>query len=113
MAHAGTQNGQLQVTYDDFARQGLRSRNAIAQGIRIAVALGFLDVTFRGRRSYGGARLASRYGLTWLPRCDGTAASNRWRRIKSVDEARTLVSAVSRSTRSPNLNQELNSAIAA
>ena len=44
----------------------------------MAVGLGFLDVTLKGRRSYGGARQPSQYGLTWLPRRDGSPASNRW-----------------------------------
>jgi hypothetical protein len=90
-AHAGAENGGLKVTYDDFARQGLGSRNTIATGIRIAVALGFVDVTFQGRRSYGGARQASMYGLTWMARSDGTPATNRWRRVKSREEAESLI----------------------
>jgi hypothetical protein len=93
MSHGGTQNGELIVTYDDFVRFGLSSRRATAQGIRIAVALGFLDVTIRGMRSYGGARRASRYGLTWLPRSDRTPASNRWRSIRSAEDARAVVQA--------------------
>lgn len=90
MAHGGTQNGELQVTYDDFAKYGLSSRRATAQAIRIAAALGFLEVTLKGRRSYGGARLASRYGLTWLPRCDRTPASNQWRCVSSPEAAKAM-----------------------
>ncbi len=87
MAHAGTQNGELTVTYDDFVRFGLSSRPAAARGIRIAVGLGFLDVTRRGRRSFGGVRQASQYGIAWLPRSDGTLASNRWRKIVTREQA--------------------------
>lgn len=91
MAHGGTRNGELVVTYDDFARYGLSSRRATATGLRAAEALGFIDVTARGRLCYGGARVASRYGLTWLPRCDGTPASNRWEAIVDRHHARNVV----------------------
>jgi hypothetical protein len=90
MKHGGTRNGALIVTYDDFERFGLR-RKSVPDAIRIAVALGFLDVTSRGRRSHGIARRASTYGITWLPRCDCTPASNRWRRINDAAEAKRLI----------------------
>jgi hypothetical protein len=88
--HGGTRNGALIVTYDDFQRFGIR-RKSIAPAIETAVALGFLDVTWRGARGYGCARQASEYGLTWLPRCDGTHASNRWRSIATLSDARARV----------------------
>jgi hypothetical protein len=78
MAHGGTKNGDLIVTYDDFEVFGIR-RRSIAKAIKMATDLGFIDVTGRGRRSYGIGRRPSTYGLTWLPRCDGTPASNKWR----------------------------------
>ncbi len=90
-AHGGTQNGQLVVTYDDFVGYGLSSRRITAQAIRIAVALGFLDIAMRGVRAFGSARRPSRYGLTWLPRSDRTPASNRWRSIVTKEDARRLV----------------------
>ena len=90
MVHGGTENGQLIVTYDDFVRYGLR-RRSIANAVRTAVALGFLDVTTRGGRSFGIARQPSAYGLTWLPRCDWTPASNRWKSIATKREAIDIV----------------------
>lgn len=96
MAHAGTQNGELTVTYEDFAAYGLASRRATAVAIRVAVTLGFLDVTFRGQRCYGRARRPSRYGLTWLPRADRTPASNRWRTIRTRDDAKAAVRAAAK-----------------
>jgi hypothetical protein len=88
--HGGTRNGALVVTYDDFQRFGIR-RKSIAPAIETAGALGLLDVTWRGARAYGVAREASEYGLTWLPRCDGTPANNRWRHITTVSDARARV----------------------
>ena len=83
MGHGGTLNGSLIVTYDDFETFGVR-RKSIAPAIKKAVALGFLDVTGKGHRSHGIGRRPSTYGITWLPRCDGTPASNRWRKIKEA-----------------------------
>ena len=46
--HGGADNGRLPVTYDDFQRYGI-DRHAIGPAIREACALGFLEVTERGR----------------------------------------------------------------
>jgi hypothetical protein len=98
MSHAGTQNGELIVTYDHFAQYGLSSRRLTSAGIRIALALGFLDIAIKGVRSFGGARRASQYALTWLPRADRTPASNRWRSIATDAEAKAIVR-ITRATR--------------
>jgi hypothetical protein len=83
-------NGELVVTYDDFESFGIR-RKTIAQAIQTAVALGFLDLTERGRRSYGPSRRPSHYGLTWLPRADWTPASNMWKQFNTKDEAQAAL----------------------
>jgi hypothetical protein len=80
LAHAGGMNGELAVTYDDFVAFGIR-RSSIRNAIALAVALGFVDVTTRGARSYGVRRLPSQYGLTWMGRRDRTPPSNRWRGV--------------------------------
>jgi hypothetical protein len=77
MAHAGRENGNLIVTFDDFVKDGVGSRSAAARAVRILEALGFVDITIRGHRSFGGAHLPSRYALTWLPRSDGTLATDK------------------------------------
>jgi len=91
MAHAGKANGDLIVTFDDLMRSGVGGRSGAARAIRILEALGLIDVTIQGHRSFGGAHLPSRYALTWLPRSDGRPATNRWRRIGTHGEARDLV----------------------
>jgi hypothetical protein len=98
MGHAGTQNAALRLTYEDFLTAGLPSRNAVAEGIRVAEALGFLDVPIRGRRSYGGARLASCYGLTWLENEHGERAANRWKLIKTDEQAAFAVAVAAQPT---------------
>jgi hypothetical protein len=81
--HAGNENGKLPVTYDDFARYGIR-RMSIKFGISVAVALGWVDVVEQGHRGAADDRRAARYALTWLDRWDTTPRTNRW---KQFDEA--------------------------
>src|SRR5471032_324042 len=50
--HGGTDNGALPVTYDQFVEYGIH-RHSIAPGIRQLVALGFIEVTERGRHGNG------------------------------------------------------------
>jgi hypothetical protein len=93
MHHAGTENGNLVVTFDNFEVFGV-SRRAIKPAIRVAVRLGFIDITFQGVRSHGAARRPSKYGISWLPRDDGTPPSNRWKSILTKEQAETAVKAV-------------------
>jgi hypothetical protein len=93
MHHAGTENGELIVTFDDFQAFGV-SRRAIKSAIQVAVRLGFIDVTFRGIRSHGAARRPSKYSITWLPRNDATPPTNRWKSILTEEQAEAAVKAV-------------------
>lgn len=102
MNHAGTQNGELAISYDEFMLAGCPSRNAVAEGIRVAEALGFIDVTYRGRRAIGGLRFASTYGLTWLDRADRTSRTNRWKRIATLEEAMEIAARAARPARLPS-----------
>jgi len=43
---------------------------------------------------YGSARPPSKYILTWLPRVDVIAATNRWQTIKSREDAMAIVAGV-------------------
>lgn len=84
MAHAGTENGALTVTYDDFVATGIR-RNSIAPTIAECVVLGWIT-HHRGARAHGEGRgHAQRFGLSWLPTADGEPAVQGWRRW--TDEA--------------------------
>ena len=93
MHHAGSMNGELIVTYDDFEKYGI-SRKAIRTAIDIAQALGFIEVTFPGVRSHGAARRPSQYALTWLPQIDGSDPTNRWKAITSKEQAEQIIVAV-------------------
>jgi len=85
--HGGTDNGRLPVTYDDFERYGI-DRHAIAPAIREAAALGFLEITERGRAGNAEFRSPSLYRLTYIGgwrKADNP--TNEWRRIDTMDRA--------------------------
>jgi hypothetical protein len=87
LAHGGAENGSLKCTYSDFERHGIR-RASVAQAIRAAVALGFIEVTYQGGRSISDFRAPSRYRLTYLVGCGRSPApTNEWKCIKSDEDA--------------------------
>lgn len=81
MAHAGTENGQLIVTYDDFAEYGIR-KPSIPAAIKELEYLGW--VTVRRGRSVDGTKEPNLFCLTWLPNSvDRSLPTNRWKAITS------------------------------
>jgi hypothetical protein len=88
--HAGTDNGKLPVTFDQFCEYGLH-RHSIAPGMREAVALGFLEVTQKGRAGNAEHRAPNLFRLTYRP-SDGVRGdgSHEWRRIASNEEAEAI-----------------------
>ena len=90
LEHGGAQNGKLICTYNDFAADGLR-RASVSLAIRQCVALGFVTITRRGKRSIAEYRTPTKYRLTYvLDRyADGEKRepTHEWRRIKTDDDA--------------------------
>jgi hypothetical protein len=91
MAHAGSANGKLLVTYKDLERCGIHP-NAIAPALRELEALGIIETT---RKGYGGAQVRepSLYRLTYVRawnagRADGTG-THEYLRFKTHQEAET------------------------
>jgi hypothetical protein len=80
-SHGGVENGNLACTFDDFARAGIR-RRSVAMAIRDLEALGFLEITQRGRRAAGEFYLPSRYRLTYLHTKHG-APTDEWKRVSA------------------------------
>src|SRR5262245_50195821 len=76
MSKGGKSNGKLRAPYAHLEAFGSAPRH-VAASIREAEDLGLVDC------SRGGMRVATTYGLTWLPLHDGTAASNRWREYRN------------------------------
>lgn len=87
--HGGTDNGKLPVTYTNFEDFGMDTQ-AIPKGIREVVALGFVEVTQRGRPSKSDfVRYSSLYRITWRHTADAPA-TNDWRRFKTREEANAV-----------------------
>jgi hypothetical protein len=87
--HAGTENGRLPCTYEDFIKYGM-DRHAIAPAIREVVALGFAEITVKG---YGGRQAECRqpnlFRLTY-PCGPGDPPTHEWRRIETIEEAKKI-----------------------
>src|SRR4051794_31274966 len=64
--HGGFDNGRLPVTFDDFEDYGIH-RHAVAAALRECVALGFLEISERGRAANAEFRTPSKYRLTYRP----------------------------------------------
>src|SRR5689334_17678696 len=77
--HGGDDNGKLPTTFDQFAEYGI-SRRLVAPAIREVVALGFIEVTERGRAGNAEWRRPSVYRLTYRPTRIAEATDD-WRKI--------------------------------
>lgn len=91
MAHGGAANGELPVTYRDFYRWGI-PQGGITKALIRSCAVGMLRRTQRGARSNGRFQGApAQWALEWLPHADGSAATNKWKRFETIDDARAAV----------------------
>ncbi|MBP1092992.1 hypothetical protein [Bradyrhizobium diazoefficiens] len=84
--HGGNDNGALPVTYDQFVEYGIH-RHAIAPAIRELEALGFVEVTMRGRPGAGDHRWPNLFRLTCINSRSSPNPTDEWRRIGTVEEA--------------------------
>ena len=89
--HGGQDNGKLPVTFDDFVRYGI-NRQQIAPAIRECEALGFLEVTERGRAGNAEFRTPNLFRLTYVYAA-GTPPTHDWRKIETIEGAQWLASA--------------------
>jgi hypothetical protein len=92
--HGGYDNGRLPVTYDDFERYGIH-RHSIAAAIRETVALGFTEITERGRAGNAEFRSPHKFRLTYFP-VRRAPPTHEWQRIKTGEEAQALATAARR-----------------
>lgn len=84
--HGGNDNGKLPVTYEHFEEYGIH-RHAVAPAIRELEALGFLEVTQRGKPGTGEFRLPNLFRLTCV-NCKSTPnPTHEWRRIPDTETA--------------------------
>jgi hypothetical protein len=87
--HGGNDNGKLPVTYEQFVEYGI-DRQAIAPAIRELEALGFIEVTQRGRPSAGEFRWPNLFRLTWINSLSSNNPTHEWRRIQTTEQAELL-----------------------
>jgi hypothetical protein len=92
--HGGNDNGRLPVTYDDFECYGIHP-HSIRAAIQETVALGFAEITERGRAGNAEFRSPHKFRLTYF-RVGRAPPTNEWRRIKTVEEAQALAWAARR-----------------
>lgn len=92
--HGGNDNGRLPVTTEDFVRYGMH-RTSVAPGIREAEALGFIQVTERGRGGNAEHRSPNHFCLTYAHHRDSKRRppTDEWRRIQTLQEANRIASA--------------------
>jgi hypothetical protein len=98
--HAGTMNGRLPVTYDDFERYGIH-RHAIGPAIREAAALGFIQITEQGRAGNAEWRKPSLYRLTFC-RSDHDVGdgTHEWKKV--IEEQAGAIAAAARKAKAAN-----------
>src|SRR5262249_17855270 len=82
----------------DFVAYGV-SKHAVAPAIRELEALGFIEVTERGRGGNAEWRIPNKFRLTYRPQWYAPYAEwNEWRLIKTVERAEELAEAARQKT---------------
>ena len=89
--HGGMDNGRLPVTYDDFVKYGM-DRHAIAPAIRQLVALGFVEVTARGRAGNAEWRTPNYFRITYK-QTNTEGPTHEWKRIYTIEQAEAVARA--------------------
>jgi hypothetical protein len=88
-SEGGTSNGQLKCTYEHFEEYGI-DRQAIAPAIREVEALGFVEITERGRGGNREYRIPSTYRLTYR-HTDAADPTNEWKRFHNDKEVQGAI----------------------
>jgi hypothetical protein len=83
--HGGKENGRLPVTYDDFVKYGI-DRHAVAPAIREVTALGFAEVTVRGRAGNAEWREPNLFRITYK-HTNEAGPTHEWKRIYNDEQA--------------------------
>jgi hypothetical protein len=86
--HGGKENGHLPVTFQNFEDYGVH-RHSIYPAIAEVTALGFVEITQRGRAGNGEWRAPNVFRLTYKP-TDNAPPTDGWRQIKTAEEAEAI-----------------------
>ncbi|TIN38829.1 MAG: hypothetical protein E5Y10_24930 [Mesorhizobium sp.] len=89
--HGGNDNGKLPTTFDQFEEYGVH-RHAIAPAIREVVALGFVEITQKGRAGNAEWRRPNLFRLTYRP-TQLTEPTDDWRKIETIEAAELVARA--------------------
>jgi hypothetical protein len=89
--HGGQDNGRLPVTFQDFEDYGIH-RHAIGPALAECQALGFLEITQRGRAGNGEWRAPNLFRLTYR-HMRSEPATDEWKRIESIESAEAIARA--------------------
>jgi hypothetical protein len=82
LRHKGVENGWLPVTYQDFALSNV-DKGSISAALAECIALGFLQITKKGRAGNGDSRTCNLYRLTYLPTSSPKEGpTDEWKHIK-------------------------------
>lgn len=104
--HGGKENGSLPVTFDQFQEYGIH-RHSVAPGMREAVALGFLQITAKGRAGNAEHRSPNLFRLTYRPAKglpgDGT---HDWRAIATLEDAEAIAASARSLKSSPKTKSQ-------
>lgn len=98
--HGGGDNGRLPITFDDFERYGVH-RHSIAPSIRVLAALGFIEVTEKGRAGNASWRRPSMFRLTYR-NSKSSEPTNEWERVETMQEAETIARAARQASKKQN-----------
>jgi hypothetical protein len=82
----------LPVTFRDFNEYGIHW-NSIAPAIREVAALGFIRITQEGVASNKEFRIPNMFALTHLATDKESKPTEDWRRIKTVEQAKSIAAA--------------------
>lgn len=100
--HGGNDNGRLPVTYEQFAEYGI-DRHAISPAIRELAALGFVEITQRGKPSAGSFRWPNYFRLTCINCKSSPNPTHEWRRIRTMEDAAVIARSARRGKQKPGV----------
>jgi hypothetical protein len=83
--HGGDDNGRLPVTFDQFVEYGVH-RHSIGPALRELYALGYMEITERGRAGNGEWRRPNLFRLTYR-QVGNAKPTNEWKRVKTKQDA--------------------------
>jgi hypothetical protein len=87
--HGGNDNGKLPCTYEHFFEYGVH-RHSIAPALRELEALGFIEITERGRAGNAEWRRPNLFRLTYRP-LGNAKPTDEWRRVRTEADADLIV----------------------